>query len=135
MDATPFTQKIQKVKFQIIIRNTITLPPSSLGEQIKAKRLKSGWTGYELADFLGVSGMTIYNWENGGMIYKLKHRHGFLFSRHIKAMRFFNKTTWVDQIFNVAATTHNKQENQHRSAKLRVRFSDKRPCPCGTTNH
>ena len=70
----PFTQKPQRIKFLIIIKDTLPLPPSTLGEQIKAERLKLGWTGYELADFLGVNGMTIYNWENGGMIYKLKHR-------------------------------------------------------------
>jgi len=71
---TPFTEKIQRVKFLIIIRNTLPLPTSTLGERINAEKLKLGWTGYELADHLGVSGMTIYNWENGGKIYKLKHR-------------------------------------------------------------
>ncbi len=70
----PFTQKIQKVKFQIIIENSSPLPPRNIGEQIRAERGKLGWTGYELAEHLGVSGMTIYNWENGGKIYKLKHR-------------------------------------------------------------
>lgn len=45
-----------------------------LGERLRAERLKLGWIGYELADFLGVSGMTIYNWENEGKVYKLKHR-------------------------------------------------------------
>ena len=68
------SQKPQRIKFLIIIKDTLPLPPSTLGERIRAERLKLGWTGYELADFLGVNGMTIYNWENGGMIYKLKHR-------------------------------------------------------------
>ncbi len=71
---TPFTQKIQKVKFQIIINNPQPLSPRNIGEQIRVERVKLGWTGYELAEHLGVSGMTIYNWENGGKIYKLKHR-------------------------------------------------------------
>lgn len=70
----PFTQKTQKVKLLIIINNNIALPASTIGERIRANRLRLGWTGYELADYLGVSGMTIYNWENGGKIYKLKHR-------------------------------------------------------------
>ena len=70
----PFTEKLQKVKFQIIIRNTSQLTLTTVGEQIRAERLKLGWTGYELAEYLGVSGMTIYNWENGGTVYKIKHR-------------------------------------------------------------
>jgi len=74
MGVSPFTEKIQRVKFLIIIKNPLFLSPSTIGERIKAERLKQGWTGYELADFLGVSGMTIYNWENGGKVYKLKHR-------------------------------------------------------------
>jgi DNA-binding XRE family transcriptional regulator len=71
---SPFTEKIQKVKFKIIINNPEPLPLSTIGEQIRVERLKLGWTGYELAEHLGVSGMTIYNWENGGKVYKLKHR-------------------------------------------------------------
>ena len=70
----PFTKKIQKVKYKIIIYNPQPLPPMTLGERLRVERLKLGWAGYELADFLGVSGMTIYNWENGGKVYKLKHR-------------------------------------------------------------
>ncbi len=38
--------------------------------------LKLGWTGYGLAEYLDVSGMTdsVYYWENGGTVYKLIHR-------------------------------------------------------------
>jgi transcriptional regulator with XRE-family HTH domain len=49
-------------------------PPASIGEELKLARLQAGWTGKELADFLGANEMTIYNWEHGGSIYKLKHR-------------------------------------------------------------
>ena len=71
---THFTQKPQRVKFLIIIKNPLPLPPTTIGERIRAERLKQGWTGYELAEHLGVSYASIYSWENGGMIYKLKHR-------------------------------------------------------------
>jgi len=74
MDAILFTQKHQKVGFTIIIKNPKPLPPSTLGEQIRSERMKLGWTGYELAEYLSVSDMTIYNWENGGKVHKLKHR-------------------------------------------------------------
>ncbi len=71
---SPFTEKTQKVKFKIKIYNPLPLPPTTICEQIRTERLKLDWTGYELAEHLGVNGMTIYNWENGGKIYKLKHR-------------------------------------------------------------
>jgi len=71
---SPFTEKTQKVQFKIIVNNLKSLSHVSIGEQIKTERLKQGWTGYELAGFLGVNSMTIYKWENGGKVYKLKHR-------------------------------------------------------------
>ena len=51
-----------------------TVLPSSIGEELKFARLKAGWTGKELAEFLGVNEMTICNWERGGSILMHKHR-------------------------------------------------------------
>jgi len=51
-----------------------TVLPSSIGEELKFARLQAGWTGKELAEFLGVNEMTICNWERGGSILMHKHR-------------------------------------------------------------
>lgn len=74
MGVRPFTQKLPKIIFNIIIKNIPILPPSTTGEIIKAERLKLGWTGCELGDYLDVSYASIYSWENGGKIYRHKHR-------------------------------------------------------------
>jgi transcriptional regulator with XRE-family HTH domain len=64
----PFTEKL---RYMIAIK---IAPPASIGEELKLARLKAGWTGRELAEFLGTNEMTICNWERGGVIYKLEHR-------------------------------------------------------------
>jgi DNA-binding transcriptional regulator YiaG len=70
----PFTEKTQKINFIITISNFPPLKPIILEEQIKAERLKLDWTDYELGEYLGVSYATIYHWENGGTVCRLKHR-------------------------------------------------------------
>ena len=48
--------------------------PSNIGEELKFARLQTGWTGKELAEFLGANEMTICNCERGGSIYQLEYR-------------------------------------------------------------
>ena len=50
------------------LTNSPSSPPENLGEAINRSRMAAGWTGEELAEWLGVNKATVYHWENGGNI-------------------------------------------------------------------
>lgn len=56
------------------LTNSLSAPPGNLGEAIKRSRRVAGWTGEDLAEWLGVNKATVYHWENGGQILRKKDR-------------------------------------------------------------
>ena len=49
-------------------------PPENIGAAIRRARVRAGWSGEELAEWIGVNKATVYHWENGGPILRKKDR-------------------------------------------------------------